>query len=69
MMFSETQKLWSFTFLFQAPMVGFAKKTPKVQMGVRPCVAIGDSKQFKPRSRNGANVNSIGVAMLSVKPA
>ena len=50
-------------------MVGFAKKTPKVLMGVLPCVAIGDSKQFKPRSRNGANVNSIGVAMLSVKPA
>ena len=50
-------------------MVGFAKKTPKVRMDVRPCVAIADSKRFRPRSRKGANVNFIGVAMLSVKPA
>lgn len=45
------------------------RKIQRVQMGAQLCVAIGDSKPFKPRSKNVASVNFIGVAMLSVKPA
>ena len=45
------------------------RKIQRVQMGAQLCVAIGDTKRFKLRSKNVASVNFIGVAMLSVKPA
>ena len=50
-------------------MAGFVRKIPKAQTVVELCAATEDMKPFKPRSRNAAIVNFIGVAMLSVKPA
>ena len=56
-------------YFFQEPMAGFVRKIPKAQTVVELCAATEDMKPFKPRSRNAAIVNFIGVAMLSVKPA
>ena len=54
--------------LFQEPTAGFAKRTRTDRTAAAKCVAIAATKPLKPRSKNAASVNFIGVAMLNVKP-